>query len=101
MGELHLEIIKHKLVKDRKVSVKFGTPRVSYRETITTTALDVRGRFIKQTGGRGQFGDVVINVTPINDEEAKAQELKMTDGIVFVDKITGGNIPRSFMGELA
>jgi elongation factor G len=94
MGELHLEIIKHKLVKDRRVTVKFGTPRVSYRETITGSADDVRGKFIKQTGGRGQYGDVVINVSPITQEQAAEQELKLVDGIGFVDRITGGAIPR-------
>ncbi len=94
MGELHLEIIKHKLVRDRKVAVNFGTPRVSYRETITSAANDVRGKFVKQTGGRGQYGDVVINVTPISPAEAADRELEMTEGIVVIDKITGGAIPR-------
>jgi len=65
MGELHLEIIRNKLVRDRKLAVRTGTPRVSYRETITGSATDVRGKFVKQTGGRGQYGDVVINVRPV------------------------------------
>jgi len=94
MGELHLEIIKHKLIKDRRVMVRFGTPRVSYRETITGSANDVRGKFIKQTGGRGQYGDVVINVAPITQEQADQQDLKLVEGIAFVDRITGGAIPR-------
>ena len=97
MGELHLEIIKHKLVRDRKIAVTVGTPRVSYRETITGTALEVRGRFIKQTGGRGQYGDVVVNARPITKVEAEAQGLEMKDGVVFVEKITGGVIPREFI----
>jgi elongation factor G len=74
--------------------VKFGTPRVSYRETITGTANKVRGKFIKQTGGRGQYGDVVINVSPITEALAAERELKLVDGIAFVDRITGGSIPR-------
>ena len=100
MGELHLEIIKHKLVRDRKVDVKFGTPRVSYRETITSTANEVRGKFIKQTGGRGQYGDVVINVAPITAAEAQERDLKMTDGIVIVDNISGGAIPRPMIPSI-
>jgi elongation factor G len=97
MGELHLEIIKNKLVRDRKLAVRTGTPRVSYRETITGSAREVRGRFIKQTGGRGQYGDVVINVSPLTREEAEAQGLTMTGGVAFVDKIVGGAIPRPFI----
>ena len=100
MGELHLEIIKHKLVRDRKIAVTVGTPRVSYRETITGTALEVRGRFIKQTGGRGQYGDVVVNARPITKVEAEAQGLEMKDGVVFVEKITGGVIPREFISPV-
>jgi elongation factor G len=97
MGELHLEIIANKLKRDMKIGVNVGRPRVSYRETITGTADKVRGLFKKQTGGRGQFGDAVVNVSPITKEEAEAQELKMEDGVVFVDKISGGVIPREFI----
>ena len=97
MGELHLEIIKNKLVRDMKVGVTVGKPRVSYRETILGSANDVRGLFKKQTGGRGQFGDAVINVAPITEAEAEEQELKYKDGVVFVDKITGGVIPREYI----
>ena len=97
MGELHLEIIKNKLVRDMKVGVTVGKPRVSYRETIQGAANDVRGLFKKQTGGRGQFGDAVINVAPITEAEAEEQELKYKDGVVFVDKITGGVIPREYI----
>ena len=97
MGELHLEIIKNKLVRDMKVNVTVGKPRVSYRETITGAAKDVRGLFKKQTGGRGQFGDAVVSVTPFTKEEAEAEGLKFADGICFVDKITGGVIPREYI----
>ncbi|MDA1025464.1 MAG: elongation factor G [Planctomycetota bacterium] len=97
MGELHLEIIKNKLVRDMKVDVTVGRPRVSYRETILATANDVRGLFKKQTGGRGQFGDAVISVSPITEAEAAEQELKMKNGVVFVDKIGGGVIPREYI----
>ena len=97
MGELHLEIIKNKLVRDMKVGVTVGKPRVSYRETITGGATEVRGLFKKQTGGRGQFGDAIISVTPITEAEAEAEELKLKDGIAVVDKISGGAIPREYI----
>ena len=97
MGELHLEIIKNKLVRDMKVDVTVGRPRVSYRETIQGTAADVRGLFKKQTGGRGQFGDAVITVSPVTEAEAEEQELKMKNGVAFVDKIAGGVIPREYI----
>jgi len=97
MGELHLEIVKNKLLRELKIGVNVGTPRVSYRETITATADNVRGRFVKQSGGRGQFGDVVMNVKPMTAVEAEEQELKMKDGVVFVDKISHGSIPREYI----
>jgi elongation factor G len=100
MGELHLEIIKNKLTRDMKIGVNVGKPRVSYRETITGMANDVRGLFKKQTGGRGQFGDAVVSVSPITPEEAAAEELKMKDGVVFEDKISGGVVPREFIPSI-
>jgi elongation factor G len=100
MGELHLEIIRNKLVKDRKLAVRTGTPRVSYRETVTGSAVGVRGKFIKQTGGRGQYGDAVINVRPVTREQCDELGLTSTDGLVVVDKITGGVIPRQFISSV-
>jgi elongation factor G len=97
MGELHLEIIKNKLVRDMKIGVNVGKPRVSYRETITGTAKDVRGLFKKQSGGRGQYGDAVVTIMPITPEEAAAEELEMENGVVFEDKVQGGAIPREFI----
>jgi len=97
MGELHLEIVKNKLVRDMKIGVKVGKPRVSYRETITGTAEKIRGLFKKQSGGRGQYGDAVVSVSPITPEEAEAQELEMENGVVFVDGISQGVIPREFI----
>jgi len=64
MGELHLEILQHKLVKDRKVDVRVGKPRVAYKETITRAA-QAAGKFVHQTGGRGQYGHVVLEVEPL------------------------------------
>jgi len=97
MGELHLEIIKNKLVRDMKIGVNVGKPRVSYRETITGMAKDVRGLFKKQTGGRGQYGDAVVTIMPITPEEAEAEGLEMENGVVFEDKVQGGVIPREFI----
>ncbi len=101
MGELHLEIVKNKLLRDMKVGVKIGTPRVSYRETIIGAATDVRGKFVKQTGGRGQFGHAVINVRPITAEEAEAEGLELKKGVAFVDAISQGVIPREFIPSVA
>jgi elongation factor G len=97
MGELHLEIIKNKLLRDMKIGVNVGKPRVSYRETILGSAKDVRGLFKKQTGGRGQFGDAVISVCQMTEAEAEAAELKYKNGVVFVDAISGGSIPREYI----
>ena len=97
MGELHLEIIKNKLVRDMNIGVNVGTPRVSYRETIMGPADAVRGKFVKQSGGRGQFGNVVINVRPMTPEEAKEQDIELKDGIAFIDKISQGVIPREYI----
>lgn len=97
MGELHLEIIKNKLVRDMKVNVDVGKPRVSYRETITRSAEHIRGKFVKQTGGRGQFGDCTISLEPFTAEEAKAAELDFSDNVAFENKIQQGRIPKEFI----
>jgi len=97
MGELHLEIIKNKLVRDMKVGVRVGKPRVSYRETIQNTAADVRGLFKKQTGGRGQYGDAVLTLSPCTEAQAADEELEMVDGVVFNDAISQGVIPREYI----
>jgi elongation factor G len=97
MGELHLEIIKNKLTRDMKVGVRVGTPRVSYRETIVGSAKDVRGKFVKQTGGRGQFGDVILSIMPFTAEQAEEAEEVMKNGIVFASKISQGSIPREYI----
>jgi elongation factor G len=97
MGELHLEIIKHRLIRDMKIGVHVGKPRVSYRESIVGPAENVQGRFAKQTGGRGQFGDCVINVRPCTLHEAEELELDFRDNIAFVSKIVGGSIPREYI----
>jgi elongation factor G len=86
MGELHLEIIVDRLRREFGVEVKVGRPQVAYREAIRRPA-EARGRFVRQSGGRGQYGDVVLQIEPL---EAKT-------GFEFVDKIVGGVIPREYI----
>jgi len=100
MGELHLEIIKNKLIRDMKIGVDVGKPRVSYREAIQKGAEKVRGLFKKQTGGRGQFGDCTINLYPCSKEEAEELGLKFKDHIAFENKIVGGKIPKEFISSV-
>ena len=97
MGELHLEIIKNKLTRDMKIGCDVGKPRVSYRETIQGPAKNVRGKFVKQTGGRGQYGDCTIDIEPFTEEQAKAEELKFTENIAFKNAIIGGAIPKEYI----
>ncbi len=97
MGELHLEIIKNKLVRDMKIGVDVGKPRVSYRETITRKAEYVRGKFVKQTGGRGQFGDITITLEPYTAERAAADELDFEESCAFENKVVGGSVPKEYI----
>ncbi len=99
MGELHLEIIQHKLTRDMKVGVTVGKPRVAYRESITGSA-KAQGIHKKQTGGRGQFGDATITVEPFTREQAEQAKLDFRDDIAFEDKITGGAIPREYISSV-
>jgi elongation factor G len=68
MGELHLEILEHKLVRDKRVNVRVGKPRVAYKEAITKSA-EAEGRFVRQTGGHGQYGHVVLALEPLLTED--------------------------------
>jgi elongation factor G len=85
MGELHLEIIVDRLLREFNVNANVGAPRVAYRETITKPA-NVDHRYAKQSGGRGQFGHVILDVEP-NPE----------GGYEFVNSVTGGNIPKEYI----
>ncbi|MEM9020851.1 MAG: elongation factor G [Planctomycetota bacterium] len=100
MGELHLDIIKTRLTRDMKIGANVGQPRVAYKEAITGTAT-AQGVHKKQTGGRGQFGDCTIEVSPITEEEAAEQELPFKDGVAFEDGIVGGAIPREYIPSVA
>lgn len=97
MGELHLEIIKNKLIRDMKIGVDVGRPRVSYREAIRGAANGCRGLFKKQSGGRGQFGDCTVNIEPFTAEQAEEAGLDFTDNIAFENAIVGGAIPKEFI----
>jgi elongation factor G len=90
MGELHLEIIVDRMQREFKVDANIGRPQVAYRETIRRRVEKVEGRFIRQTGGRGQYGHVVINMEPTT----------AGTGFVFEDKIVGGVIPREYIGPV-
>ena len=86
MGELHLEVIVDRLLREFNVDANVGRPQVAYRETIRQAAEKVEGRFVRQTGGRGQYGHVVINMEPAPDV-----------GFDFINKIKGGAIPTEFI----
>jgi elongation factor G len=87
MGELHLEVIVDRMLREFKVEANVGKPQVAYRETIRKRVEKVVARFVRQTGGRGQFGHVVINLEPAPGE-----------GFLFENKIKGGVIPGEFIG---
>ncbi len=87
MGELHLEIIIDRLKREFSVDANVGRPQVAYRETISKPAEKVQGRFVRQTGGSGQYGDAVINLYP---QQPGA-------GYEFADKIVGGKIPKEYI----
>ena len=100
MGELHLEIIKNKLVRDMKINVNVGKPKVSYREAISRKVEDVRGLFRKQTGGRGKFGDCTISLEPFTAAQAEEAELDFTDMVAFENDVVGGSIPKEFIPSI-
>ncbi|MBE2318026.1 elongation factor G [Solirubrobacter sp. CPCC 204708] len=86
MGELHLEVLVDRMMREYKVEANVGRPQVSYRETVRGTAEKVEGRHVRQTGGSGQYGIVYINIEPAPGE-----------GFDFVNKIKGGSIPTEFI----
>jgi elongation factor G len=90
MGELHLEIIVDRLMREFNVDANVGRPQVAYRETISKPVEKIEGKFVRQTGGRGQFGHAVINMEPTEPGE----------GYEFLDKIVGGKIPREYISSV-
>ena len=87
MGELHLDIIVDRMKREFNVEATVGKPQVAYRETIRTTCEEIEGKFVKQSGGRGQYGHVVLKIEP--QEPGK--------GFEFVDAIKGGTVPREYI----
>lgn len=87
MGELHLEILIDRMKREFNVEANVGAPQVSYRETIRNTVKDVEGKFVRQSGGRGQYGHVVLRIEP-NEEGA---------GFEFLNEIVGGVVPREYI----
>ncbi|MBA2536505.1 MAG: elongation factor G [Actinobacteria bacterium] len=90
MGELHLEIIVDRLLREFNVDANVGRPQVAYRETIGKRVDKIEGRFVRQTGGRGQYGHAVIHMEPSEPGE----------GYEFIDKIVGGKIPREYVSSV-
>lgn len=96
MGELHLEIIVDRMKREFKVESNVGAPQVAYRETISNTVVDQDTKHSKQTGGRGQYGHVVMTFEPISAEERKANP-DFKEENVFVNKIVGGTVPKEYI----
>jgi elongation factor G len=90
MGELHLEVLVDRMTREFSVSANVGKPQVAYRETITVPVEKVEERYVRQTGGRGQYGHVIINLEPTGPG----------GGYEFVDKVTGGDIPREYISAV-
>jgi len=106
MGELHLEILVDRMKREFGVEANIGAPQVAYRETIRKKVEDVEGKFVKQSGGRGQYGHAVITLEPLEEAEKAAAKAAATtaaaaaaavNGFVFVDAIKGGVIPREYI----
>jgi elongation factor G len=90
MGELHLEIIVDRLMREFNVDANVGRPQVAYRETVGKAVEKIEGKFVRQTGGRGQYGHAVINLEPAEHGE----------GYEFLDKIVGGKIPKEYISSV-
>ena len=94
MGELHLEILQHKLTRDKGVDVRVGKPRVAYKEAITKTS-QAEGKFIRQTGGHGQYGHVILQVEPLLTEDGH-----WSSEIEFQSKVSADAVPREFISDV-
>ena len=96
MGELHLDIIIDRLKREFKVECNQGKPQVNYKEAITKTVMGYREVYKKQSGGRGKFADIIVNVGPVDDD----WNIKENGGLQFVNEVKGGNIPKEFIPSI-
>jgi len=87
MGELHLDVLVDRLLREFKVQANVGRPKVAYREAISKPVMDINYKYTKQTGGRGQYGHVVINIEPLENGS----------GIIFEEKVRGGSVPKEYI----
>ncbi|WP_201316239.1 elongation factor G [Dyella sp. EPa41] len=95
MGELHLDILVDRMKREFNVEANVGKPQVAYRETIRTSDVKSDYKHAKQSGGKGQYGHVVIELSPMTEEERKSDAVK--DDFLFINDITGGVIPKEFI----
>ncbi len=96
MGELHLDIIIDRLKREFKVECNQGKPQVNYKEAITKTVMNYREVYKKQSGGRGKFADIIVNVGPVDDD----WNIKENGGLQFINEVKGGNIPKEFIPSI-
>ena len=96
MGELHLDIIIDRLKREFKVECNQGKPQVNYKEAITKTVMNYREVYKKQSGGRGKFADIIVNVGPVDDD----WDIAKNGGLQFVNEVKGGNIPKEFIPSI-
>ncbi len=94
MGELHMEVLEHKLVREKGVNVRIGKPRVAYKETINQ-ATEAEGKFVRQTGGHGQYGHVVLSIEPLLTEDGHWK-----GDVEFEDRSIGGNVPKEYISSV-
>ncbi len=100
MGELHLEIIVDRLMREFKVEANVGRPQVAYREMVKKAITGVDMKYARQTGGRGQYGHVVIDVEPLTAALREELELDNDTHYVFENKVVGGVIPKEYIGSV-
>jgi elongation factor G len=94
MGELHLEILQNKLMREKNVDIRVGIPKVAYKEAINASA-EAEGKFIRQTGGHGQYGHVILKIEPLKTEEGNWSRENE-----FENKVIGGTVPKEYIGAV-